>query len=392
MAHHEGAGEIFTWLTDFSPASSNLPLSPVWAPLWLALMNTLNDPSGTARIVAAEDSDIVHLRDLRRIDTAFARTNGRGSLAWYTATDDGRTVLYATRTPTGEIQPGSAEGLTVDHRGAVIDGHDTRPVREPTDLWFLAACAMLWLVQAGWSSRIGIAVLLLLLIPTGTLAEDLSVLQIQVPAESGAGGAELDGIANLTTLWQQRSSPEFRDTPSLFRWTVTAPAEPLVWWAGCHTLRPDRDNTLAQALLDYLARGGTLWIDFCGGPAEYRQYARRLGDWLKRNGPAGRWRELPRDHVLNRAFYLLDEWQDPEHAGRPWLYRIGDIEQIFLVPNLIRGLSVTPLGNWNLSLPPRTREWLIRQSLNLMMYATTYDYKDDAIHLPYILERRKRHR
>ncbi|RMF13189.1 MAG: DUF4159 domain-containing protein [Candidatus Dadabacteria bacterium] len=392
VAHREGAGEIFTWLTDFSPASSNLPVSPVWAPLWLAIMNTLDDPSGTARIVDAESAELARLRDLRLIGTAYARPNGRGSLAWYSATHNGRLALYSTRTPSGEIPAGTASGMHVDHRADSGSAPANIPVSEPLDLWFLAAGALLWLLQASWSSRAGVAVLLLLAMPSGALADDLSELQIWVPIESGAAAAELDGIAHLTELWEQRSSPEFSPSPVPFRWAATRPADPLVWWAGCHAFRPDRDPALARATLDFLSRGGTLLIDYCGGPAEYRQYARKIGRWLKQYGPGGTWRELPGNHVLNRTFYLLDGWHDPERAGRPWLYRAGDLERIFLVPNLMRGLSVTPLGNWNLPLPAATREWLIRQGLNLMMYATTYDYKDDAIHLPYILERRKRHR
>ena len=47
------------------------------------------------------------------------------------------------------------------------------------------------------------------------------------------------------------------------------------------------------------------------------------------------------------------------------------------------------LGMWEYEVEPRQRENTFRFGVNLVMYAMCLDYKDDQVHLPFILKRRK---
>jgi hypothetical protein len=55
--------------------------------------------------------------------------------------------------------------------------------------------------------------------------------------------------------------------------------------------------------------------------------------------------------------------------------------------------SRDPLGNWDFTVSPGgepQREMAFRTGVNIVMYSMCTDYKDDSVHLPFILRRRKR--
>ena len=118
---------------------------------------------------------------------------------------------------------------------------------------------------------------------------------------------------------------------------------------------------------------------------------------------------VPSDHVLTRAFYLLQEFPG-RHMGRDvWVEAApADAEQIEGMPFRNLNDNVTPVvigGNdwataWAMDqrgnpLFPvgrglageRQRELAYRFGVNLVMHVLTGNYKSDQVHVPALLER-----
>ena len=105
---------------------------------------------------------------------------------------------------------------------------------------------------------------------------------------------------------------------------------------------------------------------------------------------------VPEDHVLTKAFYLLDHFPGRHRDGEVWIEaRPGNVNDG--VSSIIIGANdwaaawatdetgrplaaVYPDG-------PRQRELAYRFGINLVMYTLTGNYKADQVHVPAILER-----
>lgn len=114
---------------------------------------------------------------------------------------------------------------------------------------------------------------------------------------------------------------------------------------------------------------------------------------------------LPRDHVLTKTFYILDELVGRYDTGTTWVEtlppadsdgrrpaRAGDnVSPIVITANDLasawaidrRGEGLVPLSGGD----PRQRELALRGGINLVMYALTGNYKADQVHVPALLER-----
>lgn len=114
---------------------------------------------------------------------------------------------------------------------------------------------------------------------------------------------------------------------------------------------------------------------------------------------------LPRDHVLTKTFYILDELVGRYDTGTTWVEtlppadsdgrrpaRAGDnVSPIVITANDLasawaidrRGEGLVPLSGGD----PRQRELALRGGVNLVMYALTGNYKADQVHVPALLER-----
>ncbi|HUG61048.1 MAG TPA: DUF4159 domain-containing protein [Methylomirabilota bacterium] len=121
---------------------------------------------------------------------------------------------------------------------------------------------------------------------------------------------------------------------------------------------------------------------------------------------------VPLDHVLTKAFYLLDEFPGRMVGSPLWVEASrGDEEDLAFeqggeVRPVRTGDGVTPIlitgndfaGAWaaddagNFLYPvvpgePRQREFALRAGVNIVMYALTGNYKADQVHVPALLER-----
>jgi hypothetical protein len=166
---------------------------------------------------------------------------------------------------------------------------------------------------------------------------------------------------------------------------------PMLYLAGAGPLPPFSEAERA-ALRRFLQYGGFLLVDAADGSdgtgfdASVR---RELGQVL----PASPLAPVPRDHVLYKSFYLLDR-QGGRLLVKPWLEAQvldGRAAVVYSQNDLGGAWARSELGEWEYPCTPggeAQRETAFRVGVNVAMYALCTDYKDDAVHLPFILRRR----
>jgi Domain of unknown function (DUF4159) len=165
---------------------------------------------------------------------------------------------------------------------------------------------------------------------------------------------------------------------------------PFLYLAGEGSFPPlsERDS---GTLHRFLAYGGFLLADSADGGDAFDSAIRRE---LGRAFPQSPLQRIPANHVVYKTFYLID------HQGGRQIIS-PDLEGVFLGGRLVAVYSRNDLGgawarddrgDWEFQVTPggeEQRETAFRLGINLAMYATCLDYKDDQVHLPFILKRRR---
>lgn len=184
---------------------------------------------------------------------------------------------------------------------------------------------------------------------------------------------------------------------------------PLVYWPIDPSTPMPSDEAIARVDA-YMQQGGTVLFD------TRDQYASSLFN-SSASASTMRLREIlsgmnvpplepvPEDHVLTKAFFILDTFPG-RYAGSPlWVEAVLDASSSADRP-VRTGDGVTPImitandlaGAWAVDasgrpmLPtvpadPMQRVYAQRAGVNIMMYMLTGNYKSDQVHVPAILER-----
>lgn len=219
---------------------------------------------------------------------------------------------------------------------------------------------------------------------------DLRFAQLQT---GGAWNPRPSALRRLAWEVGQRTSIEAHLEPAavepegsgIFRY-------PLLYWAGSGAI-PALSEAAVQNLRRHLSFGGILLVDDAdaepGGPFD-RSVRRELARVLPRDDLA----PIPSDHVIYKSFYLV-----PHQAGRriasPHLFGAALEERyaVVLTNNDLGGAwARDAFGRWEHDVSPGgedQREMAFRIGVNLAMYALCLDYKDDLVHTPFILRRRR---
>ena len=166
---------------------------------------------------------------------------------------------------------------------------------------------------------------------------------------------------------------------------------PMLYLAGDGALPPFTDAELV-GLRRHLQYGGFLLVDGADGfeGAGFDASVRRE---LTRLLPASPILRVAREHVLYKSFYLIDH-QGGRLAVKPWLEAQvldGRVAVLYSQNDLGGAWARGQLGDWEYACTPggeAQRETAFRLGVNIAMYALCTDYKDDAVHLPFILRRR----
>lgn len=167
---------------------------------------------------------------------------------------------------------------------------------------------------------------------------------------------------------------------------------PLVVLAGDRAFDAWTDSA-RETLGLYLQAGGLLFVDSSEGRADggfIGSVARELASIVP-NAPIER---VPSDHVVHRSFYLVDG-APGRLALVDWLdgVTLDDRLAVIICHNdMLGAIARDALGNWQYEVAPggdRQRTMAHRLGVNLVMYALCLDYKDDQVHVPFLLERRR---
>jgi len=192
-------------------------------------------------------------------------------------------------------------------------------------------------------------------------------------------------LARRTSIEPATESVQVRlDRPGLHRW-------PWLYLAGAGPVPPFGDGERA-ALRRYLTSGGFLLVDAADG-SDGSGFDASIRRELARVLPASPLAAVPREHVLWKSFYLLDH-QGGRVLVKPWMEAQaldGRLAVVYSQNDLGGAWARTELGDWEYPCTPggeAQRETAFRIGVNVAMYALCTDYKDDAVHLPFILRRR----
>jgi hypothetical protein len=151
-------------------------------------------------------------------------------------------------------------------------------------------------------------------------------------------------------------------------------------------------DTQLKNLRRFLSLGGFLFVDdpaaSPGGP-----FDRSVRAALQKLFPERKLVPVPRKHVLYKTFFLVDPPAGRVLARALEGMSIGErLAVVYSSNDLLGAVSKDLYGNWELPCEPggeMQRETAFRLGINIIFYAMCQDYKNDRVHLPFILRRRK---
>jgi hypothetical protein len=217
-----------------------------------------------------------------------------------------------------------------------------------------------------------------------------------VPAVAQFGprwDARNSGLRRLAWELQRRTSvevvPDARPFPLSSQGLFTFP----FLYLGGQGALPNATEAEVENLARYLTFGGFLLVEANGGAGDgaFDTSVRRL---LERVLPKSPLTPIPAEHVIYKSFFLLDA-PPGRLFDRPQLSscNLGKRAAVVYSQNDILGaFNRDEAGNFEFEATPGgepQRELAVRVGINLCMYALCLDYKDDAVHLPLILQKRR---
>jgi hypothetical protein len=215
----------------------------------------------------------------------------------------------------------------------------------------------------------------------------LSVAQLKY--EGGQWNPRPNAIRRLTFEIEKRTSIiTTHEAKPVTATDAALAAMPFMYWTGEGSMSP-LDNASVLALRRYIKAGGLIFVDSVDEPFE-----QSVKQELARILPESALGRIPEEHVLYKSFYLI-----PSHGGRvlrkPALEGIVQEDRLVVVlsPNDHGGAwSRDDFGRNDFEVEPggeSQREMALRFGINLLMYTLCLDYKEDQVHIPFIMRRRK---
>ncbi len=211
------------------------------------------------------------------------------------------------------------------------------------------------------------------------------------------------GLLGLSEILRRRTSVETGSPMGVSVERDELAFFPLLYWPVTETQAPVTGRA-AGRLRRYMRSGGTILFDTrdaqlavpgLGRLLPGRSVGERLKRLLRRLDVPSLV-PVPQEHVLTKAFYLMQSFPGRYAGGRVWVkLRPGGVNDG--VSSIVIGgndwaaaWAVDADGRPIAALVPggaRQRELAYRFGVNLVMYTLTGNYKADQVHVPAILER-----
>lgn len=222
---------------------------------------------------------------------------------------------------------------------------------------------------------------------------DSSLFIPAVAQHSAKWDGRLSGLRRLAWELQRRTSIEVSldvrplalSSPKLFE-------HPFLYLGGDGDLPPLKPDEV-ENLRRYLTYGGFIFADAndaSDGDGFDAAFRRELARVL----PQSPLTPVPMAHVIFKSFFLLDA-APGRVLRKPQLEscNVGKRAAVMYSQNDVLGaLARDEGGGYEHEVVPggeSQREYATRLAVNAVMYSMCLDYKDDAVHLPLIMKRRK---
>ncbi len=200
------------------------------------------------------------------------------------------------------------------------------------------------------------------------------------------------GLRGLNLILKRRTAAELGPPQGVDPARDELAFFPLLYWPVMPEAEPATETAKAN-INKYLKNGGTILFDTrsAGGVADASSLRR-----LARGLDIPPLVPVPPDHVLTRAFYLIQEFPGRWAGGTLWVERAGERVNDGVSPVVAGGndwAAAWALDEAGRPLYPvvpggeRQRELAFRFGINLIMYTLTGNYKADQVHLPAIMKR-----
>ncbi len=216
------------------------------------------------------------------------------------------------------------------------------------------------------------------------------------------GDSEVDeisrqGLVGLSDFVNRRTAAALADPVGVVPGRDDLSFFPLLYWPVLgDAAQPDAQ--MAQALNGFMRQGGIILFDTRdeGSGEGFSPGSRAALRRVTRDLSVPPLAPVPEDHVLKRAFYLLQDLPGRFVGGVVWVAREQDRANDSVSPVIIGGhdwaaaWAMDARGNNPYAVVPggaRQRTLAYRFGVNLVMYALTGNYKGDQVHVPAILER-----
>lgn len=244
--------------------------------------------------------------------------------------------------------------------------------------------------------------------PNGIESALATRLAFVVTGDAATDAASRAGLSGLSQMLAARTALEPGEPAGLNPEKDELAFYPLIYWpivAG----RPQPSETAIRKIDAFMRNGGTVIFDTrdaqtarAGGPpTPETAYLRKMLATLE----VPELEPVPQDHVLTKAFYLVEAFPGRYGTGQTWVETIPPAGEGGERRPARAGDGVTPIiitGNdlaaaWALgrngeplypvSGDQRQREMAFRGGINIVIYTLTGNYKADQVHVPALLER-----
>ena len=256
------------------------------------------------------------------------------------------------------------------------------------------------LLRGKLRARVAAALVLIAIAGPAHAVDDYPSLQAQLAyvqtGDSTVDAVSRSGLLALSAYVNRRTAVTLGDPIGITPGQDDLSFYPLLYWP----ITTDATMTPAaiEALNDFTSKGGIILIDTRdGGSGEgFNPGTEAALKRLTVGLAVPPLTPLTSDHVIARAFYLLQDFPGRFDGDTVWVQRAQDRANDSVSPVIIGGhdwaaaWSVDASGRFPFTTLPggaRQRTLAYRFGVNLVMYALTGNYKGDQVHVPAILER-----